>query len=76
MLVARLSDWFLPKFERWVHGRNHHKGAGIGERGADPGDGHLVILQRLAQAFHRLTGEFRQLVQEQDAVVASETSPG
>lgn len=69
MLVARLSDWFLPKFERWVHRRNEHEGAGIGQGGAHTGNRHLVILQRLAQAFHRLPGELRQFVEKQDAVV-------
>ena len=39
-------------------------------------NGHFTRLQRLAQRVERLRLEFRQLVQEQHAVCASETSPG
>ena len=45
-----------------VHGGNQHKPAGIGGSAAHPGDGHLAVLQGLAQHFHSGPGELRQLI--------------
>jgi len=46
---------------------------GLGRR---PGQGDASALQRLAQGLEDLALEFRKLVEEQDAAMAREISPG
>lgn len=50
-----------------VHGADQHESRRIGGLGADAGDGHEAVLQRLAQRFQHVAAVFRQLVQEQHA---------
>ena len=59
----------LHKLFTWVHRRGQHEGTGVGKGGVHPGNGDPAVLQRLAERFHCLSGEFRQLIQKQYAVV-------
>jgi len=52
-----------------IHGPYQHKLTGIGKGAGNAGNRYNAIFQRLTQYFHRVTFEFRQLVQEQNAVV-------
>ena len=52
-----------------VHGGHQHEGGGVGEAGGRPHDGHLPVLQGLAQHLQNVLLEFGKLVEEEDAVV-------
>ncbi|KAF5031758.1 hypothetical protein DSECCO2_624440 [anaerobic digester metagenome] len=52
-----------------VHRRDQHHVRGIGKRHRGPGDGHLAVLQGLAQHLQHGLLEFRQFVQEKHPAV-------
>ena len=56
-----------------VHGAHQHEVGGVGGLGADPGDGHEAVLQRLAQRLQHVAAVLRQLVQKQHARLARAT---
>ena len=59
----------VPAAAAGVHGAHQHEAAGQRQGAGGPGDGHLSVLQWLAQGLQRGFIELRQLVQKQNAVV-------
>ena len=59
-----------------VHRADEHKAARIRHLSRRTGDGHGTVLQGLAQNLHRVAVEFRQLVEEQHAVVRNRNLTG
>ena len=67
--AAAAGRMSVPAAAAGVHGAHQHETAGQRQGAGGPGDGHLSVLQRLAQGLQRGFVELRQLVQKQDAVV-------
>ena len=58
-----------------IGGRHQHEAAGIADMGVGAGDDHLPGFDRLAQGFQHGPREFRQFVEEQDAVMGKRDFP-
>jgi hypothetical protein len=52
-----------------VHGCNKHETGRVPRRNCDPRNGELTVFERLAQHFESAACEFRQLIEEENAVV-------
>jgi len=59
----------VPSALAGIHRADQHKFARIGHGALDARNGDLAVLERLAQHLERVAAEFRQLVEEQDALV-------
>ena len=52
-----------------IHCRNQNKAGGESVAAGGPGNGDIAVFQRLSQNFQRLTLEFRQLIQKENAIM-------
>jgi hypothetical protein len=59
-----------------IHSRDEHESCRVSYTGGSAGYGHTPVLERLSQGFQGIFPEFRQFVEEEDAVVGKADLPG